>query len=73
MEPLADAVGLQWRSLLFSMLNIIYRQMKLVIMRLHFAAKLSVSVGQYPHQQQPLRLMKWQHTLIHTVISVSVT
>ncbi len=45
--PFADAVCLRRHSFGFRVVDIIYCQIKLLIMLLHFAAVLRVPVGQY--------------------------
>lgn len=64
MEPLAATVGLWERRLRFHVFDVIYRQIKPMIMLLHFTAVLRASVGQYPQHWQALRHTKWQYTVI---------
>jgi len=46
-EPLADTIGLRVAHLSSRVLNVIDRQIQLIIMALSFAAVFSTSVGQY--------------------------
>lgn len=48
----------------FHVFDVIYRQIKLMIMLLHFTTVLRASVGQYPQHWQALRRIKWQYTVI---------
>ena len=64
MEPLADTVGLRRHHFGFRVVDVIYRQMKPVIILLHFATVLCASVGQYSQHRQSMALIKRQYTII---------
>lgn len=67
MEPLADAIGLGRHRFGFRMVNVIYRQIKLVIMLFHFATELRPSISQYSQHWQALRLIERQDSIIQQV------
>lgn len=46
MEAFADAIGLWGRRFGFGVLDIIHRQIKLIVVSIHLAAILCTSVGQ---------------------------
>lgn len=61
-EPFADAVCLRRHCFGFRVVDIIYCQIKLVIMLLYFATVLCAPVGQYSQHWQALRRVKWHST-----------
>ena len=67
MEPFADAVRLRRHRFGLRVVNIIYCQIKLVILLLYFSIVLCASVGQYSQHRQSLRRVERRYTVIQQI------
>lgn len=66
-EALANAVGLRRPGLGFSMLDVVDRQVQLIVVALGLAAIFRTAIGEYAQQRQSLGLQEGQYPVIEQI------